>query len=192
MMFLSPPDNRLAFWPPMPTTHSASWDHSDLFELCLNPTEAQCEPATPAELAARAGNEDEHDETVKAWGRWAAMCLDEVNEGWLREVHLEAVAKGLRSNDSSSFDPQQQLVRLRAHAAPNYNVEWLDYTVCQRGDSSIPNGAEWKPLPEHAYSADFVRCTINLVRKECGRRLFRRKDWPPRGANASQRVESME
>lgn len=169
-------------WPAMVTAKDPSWERSEVFDICLDPTPAQraaptlYEPSVGPDHAAEAQERKERD---KAWRRWAGMSIDAVNEDWLREIHRSAVAAGLRKS-SHVFDKAKPLISIRAKDAPNFDVRELEYAICsKKGKNKVKQSAEWKPLPSHAYSEDFVRCTINLLRKEGAKKLFGKDEWPP-------------
>lgn len=171
-------------WPPLPTAKDASWEKSKLIQTCLNPGPEHCKEKSKVhgqKVEEKVGEAKERKQMEKAWKRWAAMQLDEVNEEWLREVHRSAVAAGMRKK-TSAFKKDEPLVRLRPHAAPFFEVTQLEYAICD-SDGAVSDNANWKALPANAYSQDFVRCTINLVRLECRKRLFARAEWPLRAAH---------
>lgn len=161
-------------WTTLPTSKEASLEQSVVFDLCLDPSPAQCQPPTPYAPNAEPDHAAEArwcQERDKAWKRWAAFSVEAVNEEWLREVYRGAVAAGLRK--SVIFKKNKPLVRLRAQDPVDYDVRSLEYAICQKGGKyEVAEDAVWKPLPAHAYSQDFVRCTINLLRREAGKGLF--------------------
>lgn len=190
LIYLGPPEDStstseptMPVWPPLPSIKIAFQpgedSHSDIFDLCLNPTPEQCKAATPEEiesLSNEAINPEWKKETMKAWRRWATFCLEEVDISWLNSAHREAVRAGLRKTPAE-FDRRQAIVRLRAQAAPEGEIMALEYALCREETGEVPLAGEWKSLPKGAYSEEFVRCTVNLLRKDTGKRLIRREEW---------------
>lgn len=197
LIYLGPPEDPNSspptpVWPPLPSVKIAFQpgedSHSDVFDMCLNPISSYCMSATPEDIESLSDEADDSEwkkEYMKAWRKWATFCVDEVNLNWLKTVHREAVRAGLRRKPAE-FDRKRNIVRLRAQAAPQGKITALEYALCREEDGEVPLRGEWKALPDGAYSEDFVRCTINMLRKDTGKRLLRREEWPIGGEGAEE------
>lgn len=174
VMFVSPSAPRLECSPEyIGSADPSCMANSKLFRICVDPTIAESQPTEGERVKWRINGEVD-----KAWEAWSAMGRGASNEVWMRQVHNDAVAAGLRK--STIFDAAKPIFRLRISPEYDGDVRGFDYALCREGDHSASRPEDWLPAPQHAFSPDFVRCGVNLLRLELGGRLFTKKEWPPR------------
>lgn len=155
-----------------------------IFTNCINPTPSQAEPILPRAHSFDDVEARKRESQNEAKVVWQMMSSSYLNKNWLRKLHDDAIAAGLRQ-PTDVFDPSKPIAMYRVHEEDDFdNVRSLDYALCNmEGTYPHPLQATWLPLPDDAADPVWVRCGINLFRFNLGRRLFSKAEWPPHAAS---------
>lgn len=157
---------------------SVAMEAVELMRICRNPTAAQAEPARPPSdpsLVVQWSNERSKIR-AHAYKLWDDQVNEKVNKDWLRKVHKDAVAAGLRQ---PTFNAKSQLARFRISREDDWDIRGYDYAL--DSEKGLPEDKlEWLPMPAHAADPEWVRCGVNLFRSGIGRRLITKEEWPPK------------
>lgn len=152
----------------------------ELWNKCRNPTPPQCAPARPAPSVG--GHQG-----LRAAGEWkrkfgfvheyAQAIMEEMGDeclhkDWLTQVKKDAAAAGVK-NPLVSIRPSHEL---------DFDIRGLDYGWVSGNDQEGLRelNAAYMPFPAHAADPEYVRASVNMFRVLVGRRLFTKKEWPPR------------
>lgn len=154
------------------------------YRRCINPSSSEAEPIVPPIESNSPGAAAQRKKKTKgleqAWTLWLSLSSSSISKDWLKQLHNDAVAAGLRES-TDKFDSNDNLARFRVSPEDDWDIRGLDYALCSK-DWSRPSAAEaeWLPVPEHAAEASWVRLGVNLMRYEVGRKLITKEEWPPR------------
>lgn len=105
-------------------------------------------------------------------------------EEWYEQVYAEKLRE--EAQRGKAIDGATLRVRTRIHPAKNDDFRSLDYIVVTESEVIQHTAANtpfpehrWKPLPLNAMKPGAYRQNINIVRRDAGKRIFSREEWPP-------------
>lgn len=157
----------------------------ELLNIWRNPTPAQCVPARPppgpgGAQGLHAAMQWKHKR--KCVKQYAKALLEEmqdecVHKDWLKEVHHEAVVGGVRK---PKWDPKAPLVSRRPSHEADFDIRGWDYAWVSQDGTPTCDDATWLPMPARAADPEYIRANVNMMRDSVGKRLFTKKEWPPR------------
>lgn len=167
---------------PSPTSHklddSVAVEAVELLKICSNPTPAQAVPPRPPAdpCAAVVWTKQREKVRAHAYKLWEDKVSESMSKDWLRQVHKDAVAAGIRKE---AFNPSSRLASFRMSHEDDWDIRGLDYAL--DSETGLPSEKlKWLPMPAHAADPEWVRLGVNLFRSGIGRRLITKEEWPPK------------